>query len=89
MLKVVLLGPCTIGNYLVVGDYDWYTSGIMQYRKLGINAINGEEWDESGLQTICSELGDLKCIEAKTYTLEAVSVKSKEHFVQNAIVGRF
>ena len=61
----------------------------MQYRKLGINAINGEAWDESGLQTVCSELGDLKCIEAKTYTLEAVSVKSKEHFVQNAIVGRF
>ena len=64
-------------------------NGLMKYRELGVYAINGRNWDDQGLETVCNELGDWYCAEAKTYTFEAVSVKSKEHYVQNAIEGRF
>lgn len=73
----------------MVGGEDWYRNGLMRYQELGVYAINGPIWDESSLDTICDKLGTLYCMEAKTYTLEAVSVKSKEHYIQNAIEGRF
>ena len=73
----------------MVGNEDWYKNGLLRYRELGVYAINGQTWDDSGLKKVCEELGNQYCAEAKTYTLEAVSVKSKEHYVQNSLEKRF
>jgi pimeloyl-ACP methyl ester carboxylesterase len=92
--RVVELAPCFVAG---IPDAmremveEFYTEGIATLPSLGINAINGPNWD-ADLQTICDHFGEAVCaaLRARDYsTAQGMSVYAYEQIFQNALEERF
>ena len=61
MNKFVALAPCVWFEHR---DYDYYTGGYGEYRKLGINVLYGPNWDKH-TEDICANMSSYWCSDAK------------------------
>jgi len=88
--RVIALAPCFIMRQHLMASwmYDWYDETIAKFQDHGVHALRGPNWEQDK-DKICAQF-PLVCPYFKFISSgEATSVKSLQHWMQNAIVDEW